>query len=473
MVDYIGMAKTGVLEADPGVIAKATELKREIQRLVKTIVEETDEELCSLEAIDQTHLMLCALKDLKLRKSLSFNVMPQKEGEKIESLDDFPQEFRCPLSKKLMCDPVIVSTGQTYDRPLIQKWLKSGNRTCPQTQQVLSHTFLTPNNLIRDMIKKWCKSHGIQFPDSNQYSDDDGLTKSDQDHFNSLLEKMSSSLSDQKKAARELRLLTKRSPSFRAHFGESVDAIPKLLNPLSQNKSRSEAHFDLQEDLITTVLNLSIHDNNKKLVAETQMVIPLLLDALRSGTIETRSNAAATLFTLSALDSNKSLIGKSGALKPLIDLLEDGHPLAMRDVASAIFNLCILHENKMRAVRGGAVRVILDKLSKRVRVDELLAILAMLSTNQKAVEELGELEAVSCLLSIARENSCARNTENSVAILHTICFNDRTKWREIREEENTHGTISQVAKNGTSRAKRKASGILERINRSMNITHTA
>lgn len=107
------MAKTGVLlEVDPGVVAKATELKREIQRLVKTIVEETDDELLSLGAIDQTHQLLSALKDLKLRKTLSFNVMHQKEGEKIESLSDFPQEFRCPISKKLMCDPVIVSTGQ-------------------------------------------------------------------------------------------------------------------------------------------------------------------------------------------------------------------------------------------------------------------------------------------------------------------------------------------------------------------------
>lgn len=106
------MAKTGVLDVDPGVAAKATELKKEIQRLVKTIVEETDDELFSLQVIDQTQHMLCALKELKLRKSLSFNIMPHKEDEKIESLGDIPQEFRCPLSKKLMCDPVIVSTGQ-------------------------------------------------------------------------------------------------------------------------------------------------------------------------------------------------------------------------------------------------------------------------------------------------------------------------------------------------------------------------
>lgn len=372
----------------------------------------------------------------------------------------------------ILCS-VSVIILQTYDRPFIQRWLKSGNRTCPRTQQVLSHTILTPNILVRDMISQWCKNHGVQLPDSFQYSDEDGVTESDRDRFLSLLEKMSKTLSDQKEAAKELRLLTKRTPSFRALFGESLDAIPQLLSPLSRNKSRSEIHPDLQEDVITTVLNLSIHDSNKKLVAETPMVIPLLLDALRSGTIETRSNAAAALFTLSALDSNKELIGKSGALKPLVDLLEDGHALAMKDVASAIFNLCILHENKLRAVKAGAVRVIVEKLVNRMHVDELLAILAMLSTDQRAIEELGELGAVSCLLSIIRESSCARNKENCIAILHTICYNDRTKWREIREEEKTYGTISQLAQNGTSRAKRKASGILDRLNRAVNLTHTA
>lgn len=460
------MAKTGVYDTHPAMVAKAKELKKELQRLVKSIVDE-DDVLLSLGAIDGAKQVLYSLKELKVKgTSLCLKL---KDGSC--SLP-FPEEFCCPISKKLMFDPVIVATGQTYDRPFIQRWLKSGNRTCPKSQQVLSHTILTPNHLIRDMICQWCKNHGVELPDTLQYSEE-GITEPDRHRFVYLLEKMSSSLLDQKEAAKELRLLTKRTPSFRALFGESLDAIPQLLNPLSQTKSRNEVHPDLQEDLITTVLNLSIHDNNKKLVAETPMVIPLLLDALRSGTVQTRSNAAAALFTLSALDSNKELIGKSGALKPLVDLLEDGHPLAMKDVASAIFNLCILHENKMRAVRSGAVRVILEKIKNRMLVDELLAILAMLSTNQIAVEELGELGGVQCLLSIIRESSCARNKENCIATLHTICFSDRTKWREMREEENTYGTISQVAHNGTSRAKRKASGILERLNRAVNLIHTA
>ena len=80
----------------------------------------------------------------------------------------------------------------------------------------------------------------------------------------------------------------------------------------------------------------------------------------------------------------------------------------MKDASSTIFNLCIVHENKGRAVRDGAVPVILKK------IDELLAILAMLSSNQRAVEEMGDLRAVSCLFSLIRETSCDRNKENCI-----------------------------------------------------------
>ncbi|KAG2672622.1 hypothetical protein I3760_13G050800 [Carya illinoinensis] len=457
------MANPGVFESDPTVMAKATELKRELQRLVRAIVDDED---YSVETIDWAKEKLCALKELKLRG---------KRSPSLKLLETLacPEEFRCPLSKELMRDPVIVATGQTYERAFIQKWLKTGNRTCPVTQHVLSHTILTPNYLIRGMISQWCKSRGIELSDPVYHVSEEAVTESDREHFLSLLEKMSSTLSEQKQAARELRLLTKRMPSFRALFGESFDAILLLLNPLSESRLQNVIHSDLQEDVITTLLNLSIHDNNKKLVAETPTAISLLMEALRSGTIEIRTNAAAALFTLSALDSNKVLIGTSGALKPLIDLLAEGHPKAMKDVASAIFTLCMISENKARAVRDGAVRVILKKITDRMLVDELLAILAMLSSHQKAIEEMGELGAIPCLLSIIRESPCARNKENCIAILHSICLNDRTKWKEMREEENTHRTISDLAENGTSRAKRKASGILERLNRIVNIVHTS
>ncbi|KAB2636616.1 U-box domain-containing protein 9-like [Pyrus ussuriensis x Pyrus communis] len=77
----------------------------------------------------------------------------------------------------------------------------------------------------------------------------------------------------------------------------------------------------------------------------------------------------------------------------------------------------------------------------------------LLSDQELAVEEIRELGGVSCLLSVIRETNCTRKKENCIAVLHRVCLNDRTKWKEIREEENTYGTISKLAQNGTSRAK--------------------
>lgn len=455
------MAKTGAGLTEAETAAEESSLKKELRRLVGAIIDGED---YTVDTADRALRTLSSLKALKLKRRSVSVALAAANGAATTVV---PDEFRCPVSGELMRDPVVLATGQTYDRSSIQKWLKDGQRTCPQTQQVLSHTVLTPNHLVRDMISQWCKDHGMDPPNSVHDSEDDVITGSDRSHLNSLLEKMSSTLSDQKEAAKQLRLLTKRMPLFRALFSESTYAIPQLLYPLSTG--RANTNPDLQEDLIATVLNLSIHDDNKKLVAENPLVIPLLIESLKFGTVETRSSAAATLFSLSALDFNKHIIGKSGALGPLIGLLEIGHPLAMKDAASAIFNLCLVPENKGRAVREGAIGVILKKIMDGVLVDELLAILAILSRHQKAVEEMGEVGAISCLLSIMKENTCERNKENCAVILLAICLNDRSKLWEIREEENASGTLSRLAETGTSRAKRKANGILERLDKTASL----
>lgn len=455
------------------VMAESKELKERLWKLVKTIVDSDDD--YSLQTTDDAISTLSSLKDFKI-KNKNKNSLSSKNGTTksfSHKFDHFapPSHFLCPISSQLMIDPVILSTGQTYDRPFIQRWLNEGKRTCPQTQQVLSHTILTPNYLVRDMIAQWCKERGLELPQPSARDTDEVVTNADRDRLNVLLHKLSCSVSDQKAAAKELRLLTKRTPSFRTLFKESGDVITQLLHPLSPGSACP--HPDLQEDLITTILNLSILDDNKKVFAEDPTLINLLIDAMKWGTIPTKSNAAAAIFTLSAIDSNKLIIGKSGAIKHLVGLLDEGDTLAMKDAASAIFNLCLVHENKGRTVREGAVRVILNKIMNSILVDELLAILALLSSHPTAVEEMRDCGAVPFLLKIIRESTSERCKENCIAILYTICYNDRTMWREIKEEEKTNGTLSKLAQCGTSRAKRKASGILERVNRSPSLTHTA
>lgn len=89
----------------------------------------------------------------------------QLQGGELEVEVVIPNHFRCPVSLELMTDPVTLSTGITYDRLSIEKWIEGGNRTCPVTNQVLTTFDIIPNHAIRRMIQDWCvqnTSFGIQ-----------------------------------------------------------------------------------------------------------------------------------------------------------------------------------------------------------------------------------------------------------------------------------------------------------------------
>ncbi|KAL5170808.1 U-box domain-containing protein 20 [Glycine soja] len=92
----------------------------------------------------------------------------KKEKEQSQLLEVevvIPNHFRCPVSLELMTDPVTLSTGITYDRVSIEKWIEGENRTCPVTNQVLTTFDLIPNHAIRMMIQDWCvqnSSYGIE-----------------------------------------------------------------------------------------------------------------------------------------------------------------------------------------------------------------------------------------------------------------------------------------------------------------------
>ncbi|KAF5769356.1 putative U box domain, armadillo-like helical, Zinc finger, RING/FYVE/PHD-type [Helianthus annuus] len=86
-----------------------------------------------------------------------------KQSSRIELT--IPTHFRCPISLDLMKDPVTLSTGITYDRESIEKWIRDGNQTCPVTNQVLTNFDQIPNHMIRRMIQDWCvenRAHGVE-----------------------------------------------------------------------------------------------------------------------------------------------------------------------------------------------------------------------------------------------------------------------------------------------------------------------
>ncbi|KAB2008476.1 hypothetical protein ES319_D10G100600v1 [Gossypium barbadense] len=107
----------------------------------------------------------------------SANVEPHTEYKQSSVQADMlnraipPEEFKCPISSRLMYDPVVIASGQTFERTWIQKWFDDGNDTCPKTKMKLDHLSLTPNAAMKDLISKWCMKYKITIQDPSMQPD--------------------------------------------------------------------------------------------------------------------------------------------------------------------------------------------------------------------------------------------------------------------------------------------------------------
>ncbi|KAG0466542.1 hypothetical protein HPP92_017522 [Vanilla planifolia] len=382
------------------------------------------------------------------------------EGE--NKVPVFPDDFRCPISLELMKDPVIVSTGQTYERAFIEKWLDAGHTTCPKTQQKLRNKSLTPNYVLRSLIAQWCEANGMipPQPPSKQNKPTSACSPAERANIDKLIRKLSSSsIDDQRSAAGELRLLAKRNVDNRICIADA-GAIPLLVNLLSTADQRTQEHA------VTALLNLSIYDENKAIITSSG-AIPGIVHVLRSGSMEARENAAATLFSLSVVDDNKITIGASGAIPALALLLSEGSQRGKKDAATALFNLCIFQGNKSRAVRAGVVPTLMKLVTEPDgwMVDEALAILAILSSNTECKAVIGDLQAIPVLVEVIRSSS-PRNKENAAAVLLHLCTGEQEQQHLAEaQERKVMGPLLELASNGTERGKRKAAELLVRMTR--------
>ncbi|KHN13278.1 U-box domain-containing protein 40 [Glycine soja] len=78
-----------------------------------------------------------------------------------------PEEFLCPISRSLMFDPVIVSSGHSYERSSVEA-CKNVNFT-PQLPDGTTPDFSTliPNLALKSAILKWCQSTHTPPPHPN------------------------------------------------------------------------------------------------------------------------------------------------------------------------------------------------------------------------------------------------------------------------------------------------------------------
>ncbi|GKV34183.1 hypothetical protein SLEP1_g42584 [Rubroshorea leprosula] len=455
-------------DPDPVILRRLTEklqlrtindMKKESFALHELVISSSGD---SGDCCEKMSSLLKKLKDCVLTDNPEGETSEGEKGVIKHRSPVIPDDFRCPISLELMKDPVIVSTGQTYERSCIQKWLDAGHRTCPKTQQTLLHTALTPNYVLKSLIAFWCESNGVELPKMQGTcrgkKPGNCISDCDRPAIVALLEKLANGNSEQQRAAAgELRLLAKRNADNRVCIAEA-GAIPLLVELLSSPDPRTQEHA------VTALLNLSINENNKGTIVNAG-AIPDIVDVLKSGSMEARENAAATLFSLSVIDENKVAIGAAGAIPALINLLCEGTPRGKKDAATAIFNLSIYQGNKARAVRAGIVPPLMGLLKDAGggMVDEALAILAILASHQEGKIAIGQVEPIPVLLELIRTGS-PRNRENAAAILWPLCTGDLQQVKVARDH-GAEEALKELSENGTDRAKRKAGNILELLQR--------
>ncbi|CAI5470237.1 unnamed protein product [Closterium sp. Yama58-4] len=75
---------------------------------------------------------------------------------------EIPLEFICPLSDRVMAEPVIIASGLTYEREYIQAWFDAGHLTCPRSGEKVRHTEYFPNVALKALIMEWCAKHNVK-----------------------------------------------------------------------------------------------------------------------------------------------------------------------------------------------------------------------------------------------------------------------------------------------------------------------
>ncbi|WOL04536.1 U-box domain-containing protein 8 [Canna indica] len=323
-----------------------------------------------------------------------------------------PDDFRCPISLEVMTDPVILSSGHTFDRASIQRWLDSGNRTCPVTNLPLpASPSLIPNHALRSLISSF-----LAHRPSTTAADSSG------DRRDALLLSRLSFPSDAPTLAAVLRLAQRGGRRLVADSG----ATSVLLR-----HAASSDRPDLQDLALRALLHLTLDGDDARLGLLAEGALDPVVSALR--TSPAAALAATLLTSLAVVDVNKATIGAHpAAITRLVALLRDGDGRERREAATALYELCKFAENRRRAVRSGAVPPLVRFASEGS--ERAVRVLGLLAKCREGKDEMRKtIGFVRVLAGVVRIGS-SRGIEHALLVLNLVCLDsEETALAAIKE----------------------------------------
>ncbi|KAK4254009.1 hypothetical protein QN277_009445 [Acacia crassicarpa] len=326
-----------------------------------------------------------------------------------------PDHFKCPISLEIMSDPVILSSGHTFDRSSIQRWLDAGHRTCPITKLPLPDCpSLIPNHALRSLISNYYhistfKQHPPPQPET----------------LISAITSRSSSLESKIELLDQLTCLSKRDSVFRRRLTES-GVVSAVLNCVDSGEP------SLQQKALSLLLNLSLDDDNKVgLVAEG--AIGKVVAVLLGGSPDCRAVAATMLTSLAVVEVNKATVGAYPyAIGALVSLLRDGEGREKKEAATALYAICSFPDNRRRAVECGAVPILLRSVDSGL--ERAVEVLGVLAKSREGREQMERYNGFIQILVRVLKNGSSRGIQYALLALNSVCCNSENMVLEVTKE---------------------------------------
>ncbi|KAK6160386.1 hypothetical protein DH2020_003767 [Rehmannia glutinosa] len=450
----------------------------------------------------------CAF-DRQLSKLSSFNFKPN--FRRSEQIPVPPEELRCPISLQLMYDPVIIASGQTYERVCIEKWFSDGHNTCPKTQQQLPHLSLTPNYCVKGLVASWCEQNGIPVPDGPPESLDLNywrLVLSESDSANSKsLESVGSckfkgvkvvplndsgiieeaegneeeavsaqdddcevhafqkyedflrvlededDLMKKCKAVEQIRHLLKDDEEARIYMGANgfLEALLRFWSLLSLPGMGWPRK--LEQWLSSTLLN-------KELMLASG-VLPILQKMIAN--TDSVGAATALYLNLSCLEEAKPIIGTTEAVPFLIWVLKNETDEQCKlDALHTLYNISSQPTNIPHLLSSGIIdglQALITHPSDQTWTEKCIAVLIYLASSKTARDEImttpGLISALATILDVGEPVE----QEQAAACLLILC-NSNEKCSQMVLQEGVIPSLVSISVNGTVRGKQKAQKLL-------------
>ena len=94
-----------------------------------------------------------ALEETQMQTRIRFG-----SSEKLRDATSMFEELRCPISKTLMLDPVLISSGYTFDRDSIEGWARERGLKCPISGLGITNV-VVPNLTVRSLTLRFARTY--------------------------------------------------------------------------------------------------------------------------------------------------------------------------------------------------------------------------------------------------------------------------------------------------------------------------